>query len=713
MSLRISIALVVMVATGLNTFGQRRTFPFNPKVTIDPSKIDIARDSYGIPHIFAKTDPEVAYGLMWATAEDDFDTMQFLLMAAKGLMGVREGANGARIDYAVQLMGLHDFVEKNYEAEISDDFKRVLEASCLAANAYAAAHPEEVWYAKAFPVTPQEIVIGYMLGQSLMAGVDGVITGIMDGKYTRIFKREYNDTGIGSNAYAIHSSLSGTGETYLAINSHQPIEGILSWYEAHVCSEEGWNIHGSLFHGGVSIFHGTNEHLAWAHTTGDLDMADVYELEMHPRKKNLYRFDGEWKKLETRRAKLKVWLGKKRNFRLNITKKMWWSVYGPTLVTKKHGTFAFRMPTLFEVKPAEQWYRMNKATNFTEFYKALEIQGISMQNITYADRNDTIFFIANGKVPRRDPNYDWEQTLPGNTSATLWTQYLREDELVQSINPECGYLFNTNNSIFDHSCTAENPDCKSYPVSIGYRPEKKTNRGIRTQEIFDGLSQVDYEKLKEIKFDVQFPDTFVFLKDFSIADMLHYTSEDAPDLADVFNHFRAWNRRGDTTNVHAGLIYTTFYMVYNDNSVSAETIRDSAEVRKQVFLKHMRAAKERFIKHFGRIDVPLGQVQVLSRGGKEYAVAGGPDAIRAVYCNLRDDGKLQMWLGDGFVQMARFNKEGVKIESVNAYGASNKPSRAHYNDQMELFVQHRFKPNTLSKEEVYRTAAKVYHPGSK
>jgi acyl-homoserine lactone acylase PvdQ len=100
----------------------------------------------------------------------------------------------------------------------------------------------------------------------------------------------------------------------LAINSHQPIEGILSWYEAHVCSEEGWNMHGSLFHGGISIFHGTNENLAWAHTTGDLDMADVYHLEMHPRKKKWYKFDGEWHKLETHRAKLKVGLGKKRMF---------------------------------------------------------------------------------------------------------------------------------------------------------------------------------------------------------------------------------------------------------------------------------------------------------------------------------------------------------------------------------------------------------------
>ena len=710
MRVLLPLLLLIVCQSGI-VLGQSRIFPFDPKVSIDPSKIDIVRDEYGIPHIFAKTDAEVAYGLMWATAEDDFDTMQFLLMAAKGLMGVKEGADGAKIDYAVQLMGLHNHLAAHYEQEVPEDFKRILEAACLAANAYAAAHPEECWYKKAFPVTPQEVIIGYMLGQSLMAGVDKVVTGILDGSYKTEIKREINDDGIGSNAYAIHSSLSGTGETYLAINSHQPIEGILSWYEAHVCSEEGWNIHGSLFHGGVSIFHGTNEHLGWAHTTGDLDLADVYELEMHPKKKNLYKFDGEWLKLETRKAKLKVGLGRNKKFRINIKKKIWWSVYGPALVTKKHGTFAFRMPTLFEMKSAEQWYRMNKATNFTEFYKALEIQGVSMQNITYADKNDTIFFIANGKVPRRDPAYDWEQTLPGNTSATLWTEYLREDELVQSINPECGYLFNANNSIFDHSCTAENPDCNIFPAAIGYRPEKKTNRGIRSQQLFDGLSEVNYEKLKEIKFDVQFPEEYVFLKDYSVMDLFTYTAEDDSSLADVFDHFRAWNRRGDTANVHAALIYTTFYLLYYDESESVENIRDNPDIRKAFFLKNMRAAKERFMTNFGRIDVPLGQVQVLVRGDKEYAVAGGPDAIRAVYSQLRDDGKMTMWVGDGFIQMVRFTADGPVMESVNAFGASNKPSSPHYDDQMSLFVNHRFRPNSLDKSRIYSEAKRVYHPG--
>ena len=43
---------------------------------IRKDKITIARDSYGIPHIFAPTDPEVAYGLAYAHSEDDFKTIQ-------------------------------------------------------------------------------------------------------------------------------------------------------------------------------------------------------------------------------------------------------------------------------------------------------------------------------------------------------------------------------------------------------------------------------------------------------------------------------------------------------------------------------------------------------------------------------------------------------------------------------------------------------------
>jgi len=690
---------------------QVRKFKFEPTNIINPENIDIVRDEYGVPHIFGKTDAEVAYGLEWAASEDDFETLQFLLMAAKCHLGAHLGVEGARIDYAVQAMGLHEFVENNYESGVADDFKLILEAACQGVNAYAAAHPDEVWIKRAFPVTPQDVIIGFMLGQSLMAGVDGVISGILDGRFAKeLPKKEINDDGVGSNAYAFNSALTDHGNTYHIINSHQPLEGILSWYEAHLHSEEGWNITGGLFHGSVSVLHGTNENLSWAHTTGDLDLQDVYHMKMHPKKKKMYWFDGEWHKLETKRAKLRVGLGKKQGFKITIKKKYWWSKYGPTFITKQ-GTFAFRMPSLFEMNAGEQWYKMNKAKNYSEFYEALKIQGVVMQNITYADKYDTIFFIANGKVPLRDPNYDWSKVLPGDTSATLWTEYLKVEELVQNLNPACGYVFNTNNCIYNNTCLdyVNNPNL--FPVSIGYDAQKQTNRGNRSKEILEGLSYIDYEGIKKLKFDLQFPDSMVFLKNYPIMGLFDMKPADFPEVSDVLEKFQQWNFRADSTNMQAAVIFTMMYEMYNDNTFSVEDIRENDSIRQVFFLNNLKSTKERLLTHFGSIDLPLSKVQVLSRGGIDLAINGGPDAIRAVYCQERDDGKLAMYIGDGLVQLVKFTKDGPEIESINPYGSSNKPGSKHYTSQMKKFVAQEFKHMTLNKEEVYKNAAENYHPG--
>ena len=35
--------------------------------------------------------------------------------------------------------------------------------------------------------------------------------------------------------------------TRITTNSHQPWEGPVTWYEAHINSKEGWNMSGGLF----------------------------------------------------------------------------------------------------------------------------------------------------------------------------------------------------------------------------------------------------------------------------------------------------------------------------------------------------------------------------------------------------------------------------------------------------------------------------------
>ena len=77
---------------------------FNLLAQVDTDNIDIVRDKWGVPHIYGKTDKEAAYGLAWAHAEDDFETIQKTFLPAKGMLGSLEGMSGAVLDYAVELL---------------------------------------------------------------------------------------------------------------------------------------------------------------------------------------------------------------------------------------------------------------------------------------------------------------------------------------------------------------------------------------------------------------------------------------------------------------------------------------------------------------------------------------------------------------------------------------------------------------------------------
>lgn len=680
--------------------------------TIDPSRIEIVRDSFGVAHVFAPTDAECAYGVAWATAEDDFKLPQWFLMAITGNMGRYEGADGAAIDFAVKWTRVNDLTEERYMQDISPEFRAVAEGYAAGANAYAKAHKDEVTCKKCYPITGKDVVAGHMLGLALMGGIDGKIRRILNGGIKRDIPMK--DEGIGSNGFAFNASRTKDGATYLAVNSHQPIEGLLSFYEMHICSEEGWNIVGAMFHGSPVIFEGTNEYLGWGHTTGDVDNADYFQLEMHPKKKNLYNVDGEWKKLDQKKVKLVVGLGKKKRFRIPVWKKTWMSEFGPTLVTK-HGTFAIRMPALMEITPAEQWYQMDKAKNFSEFKKALEIQGISHQNITYADRNDTIAQIAHGLFPIRNPDFDWTKVVPGNTYKNRWTEYHPVKDYAQFVNPAAGYVFNCNNTAFDGTDPAEALDPTSFDPHMGYKFPKSTNRSRRFHELMqDYSSKIDYQDFKDIKFDNAFPDSMSMLGNYSLNEMFELTPEAYPDIADAIEIINRWDsyRGTDMADTNATLPICAAYILNETvHGKEKNRMKTDPEFRKVTIAGALSKAKDHLIKHFGKMSIPLGTFQVHQRGDVEIPISGGPDVLRAVYTQGFEEGKRRMYIGDGYVQMVRFNKGQLPIiESVNAFGSSSKAGSPYYTNQMQLFADQQFKPMSLNKEEVYKKAMKVYHP---
>jgi acyl-homoserine-lactone acylase len=669
---------------------------FNASSQINPANITIARDSFGVPHIFAPADPEVAYGLAWAHAEDDFETLQLVVLSGKALVGTALGKKGAEADYVINLLRIRQTVDEQWNT-LSPDFVALIKGYVEGLNAYAKAHPAEVKYKNAFPFDEKEYMTAVVFSTSLFCGVDQVLPQILRGKVATL--PGFNPQG--SNSFAFNSTKTTTGESFLAINAHQPQEGPVAFYEAHLQSEQGWNILGGLFPGGCLIFHGTNENLGWAHTVNYQDKIDVYQLEINPANKNQYKFDGQWINLEESKAKLHV-----KGIPITIGKKIYWSKYGATLKTEK-GVFSIRVPATMDIKALEEWYRMNKAKNFTEFYKAVSMTSLPMFNIMYADRYDTIFYISNGKMPRRNPDtaYHWKSTLPGNTSATLWTTFKPIGELPQYINPPSGYLFNTNHSPFLATDSIYNLDRKKFDKNDGYETYHN-NRSQRVTELMKGIDKIDYNTFKRIKFDQQLPQQLKYT--YGIDSMMNLSVADYPALKEVIANFQGWDKKAIANSKGAAV----FLLVYD--YISKKLAGTAArQLTRAESIETYQYVNDYMIQHFGKTDLVLGDIQKLVRGDDVRPAWGLPDVLTAAYTEPYKDGMRKVISGDAYICFVRYPKNGGLpiIESVNTFGASMHPDSPHFKDQMAMFQNQQTKHMTLDKQEVLRTAEKVYHPG--
>jgi acyl-homoserine-lactone acylase len=661
---------------------------------VNPANITIARDSFGVPHIFAPTDAEAAYGLAWGHAEDDFDDIQLMMLSGKAALGSALGKPGAQADYVINLLRCRETVEEQWNS-LSPDFIELVKGYVAGLNAYGRAYPQQVKYKKVFPFNEKDYIASVVFSLSIFCGVDRVLPQVLSGSIATIpgFSPQ------GSNAIAVHPSRTTTGEAFLAINAHQPLEGPTAFYEAHVQSGQGWNMLGGVFPGGCLIFHGTNENLGWAHTVNYMDKLDLYQLEMNPADNNQYRFDGQWIGLETKKIKLRV-----KGIPVTIGKKVYWSKYGATVKTKK-GVFSLRLPANMDIRALEQWYRMNKARNFTEFYKALGMTSLPMFNIMYADRYDTIFYVSNGKMPRRnpDPQYNWQSTLPGNTSATLWTSFKPIQELPQYINPASGYLFNTNHSPFLATDPAGNLDPKKFDRNDGYETYHN-NRSQRITELVKDIRQFDYPAFKRIKFDYQLPRQLQY--PYGIDSMLNLPAAGYPQLKEIITTFQQWDRRAVAGSRGAAIFLLLYYHV-------ADRLKGQAprQLTKAESVETYQSVYDYMLRHFNRTDLVLGDIQKLVRGDDARPASGVPDVLASAYSELYKDGQRKIISGDAYICFVRYPKTGLPIiESVNTFGASSHPGSPHYKDQMGLFQQQQTKHMTLDKEEILRTAERVYHP---
>lgn len=688
---------VVLIALGAIIVSDRMAQPAEPDRATLLAKaahynVRIKRDTWGVPHIVGKTDPDVAFGLGYAQSEDDFATLQSVTLAGRGTLAASEGIGGATTDYLVHLFRVWENVNARYTTDIPPDVRRIAEAYADGANLYAAQHPEKVTPG-ALPFTGKDIVAGFVFKTPFFYGLDGVLKDLTSPKPTDTSSKT------GSNGLAVAPSRSADGATRLLVNSHQPYAGPVSWYEVVLESGEGWHVAGGVFPGSPFMLHGHNAHLGWANTVNDPDLADVYKLTINPANENQYKLDGKWVDFEKSDAALRVKLFGPLIW--TVHRDVLWSKHGPVLKTD-HGVYAIRYAGMNEIRQVVQYYRLNKSRDLAEWKKAMALNYLPSINYVYADEKGNIGYVYNGEFPIRKSGVDWQGQLPGDRSDLIWHGFLPFDKLLQVWNPKSGFVFNSNNTPFQSTDPVDDPKPSDYPDWMGIQTNM-TNRAYRAEETFGADTAITAQKFHDYKFDLAYSPRSEVADE--IAEILKVDPKSDADLKQAQTILRSWDRKTDIHNRGTALAVLMGLEVSQKKKTPSPVTPIEA-------LHHAIANLK---SHFGRIDPEWGQLNRMRRGKIDVPIDGGPDVYRAVYGEPQDDGTLTAMDGDTLIMFVTWDKDGkLSSQSIHQFGSATLDETSkHYADQTPLFVKMQLKPVWFTQDQLKGHIESDYKPGDK
>ncbi|WP_417591931.1 acylase [Parasphingorhabdus sp.] len=724
------LAIGLMIAFVLAAIGLAIWEPMTVEEAAAPPDLSyearIVRDEFGVPHIFGKTDADVAYGVAYAHAEDDFSTLQEVTAMTRGRMATLNGAASAPIDYIAALLDVRGTVTRKYD-DLPEDVRLLLDGYASGLNAYAEKHPDEVRLTKLFPVNGQDIAAGFVLRSPFFFGLNNPIEALVQNKPLPreggprlsgepakpsihplspdkiIDEKKVTPVGPdpdenGSNAYAVAPERSPEAKTRLISNSHQPLRGNVAWYELVVHSDEGWDFAGANFPGSPFPFLGHNKYLGWTNTVNRPDLVDIYKLTLND-KKDAYLFDGEWKPLEKKRVWLKIKFGP---FVIPYPQVAYRSIHGPVIMNDS-GAYAVRYAGIDELDMLTQYYRINKATNFDEWQAAMAGQGVPATNFIYADAEGNIGLYYNAMFPDRPEGFDWRGVLPGDSSKALWQKTLPFTRVPALVNPASGYVMNSNNTPYIAAGPGDElkPDNFSPLLGIEDDQTNRSRRSIALLERANADGKISDAELWAIKYDTGY-EKAGYAKDWldSIA---------ALDLKDNAKLLKAqqllnqwdWNLDGRGAADALALIVLRPANKAHYNRAKKPDPRLILE-----------ETVDHLTQYFDRIDPPMLDVLRLRQGNVDLPIDGGNDTIRAsTLWDVDDDGRLSVRHGDSFIMFIEWAKDGkVYSRSIQPFGAATtRPDSPHYTDQMQLFVDKKLKPVWFDPKELekHKTSEKV------
>jgi acyl-homoserine-lactone acylase len=693
------------------------------------ARVTIMRDTWGVPHVYGKSDADAVFGLMYAQAEDDFKRVELNFINAMGRLAEVEGEREVWRDLRMKLFIDPDDLKRQYAAS-APWLKKLMVAWADGLNYYLHTHPQTV--PKLITHFEPWMALSFSEG-SIGGDIESVDLKQLEQLYSKsapLLAAAELPTGLdpepqGSNGFAISPSITRDGHALLMINPHT------SFYfrpEVQVSSAEGLNAYGAVTWGQFFVYQGFNDRIGWMHTSGGGDVIDEYaETVAEHNGKFSYKYASGEKPMKEQRIRLPYKLATGGMGEKIVT--VYYSHHGP-IVREDDGKWIAVKLMNEPLKALTQSYERTKARNYAAFYKTMELRTNSSNNTVYADADGNIAYFHGNFIPIRDTRFNFKLPVDGSDPATEWKGLHEVKDTITLFNPKNGWIENTNNWPFT-AAGQYSPRQQDYPAYMSMNPENA--RGIHAVRVLENKKDFTLESLIAAAYDTRLTAFEPMLPQLLRAyDGLPADDPQKAALAEPIAALRGWDMRYSLTSVPTTLavywgqdLANSYGRTARARGVPVIDYISSDAIPPAERLRSLTNAIARLRADFGRWQQPWGDVNRFQRVSDDDAqayddnkpslpvpFASGTWGSLAAFGMTSKPGTRKIYgeRGNSFVAAVEFGPR-IRAKSILAGGESGDPASKHFTDQAEMYSKGEFKDVLFYKEDVEKHLERQYHPG--
>ena len=470
--------------------------------------VEVRRDRWGVPHIYATSQRDLFFAQGFVAAQDRLFQMEMWRRQGEGRLAEVLGPAAIQRDRFARLFTYRGSMAREWAA-YGPDTKAIVTAFVGGVNAFIAQAgdvlpPEfamlgfkpEPWnitvpLARATGLSgvsngSSEVLRAQLIAALGVKAVDELmpadpvraldpapgldlngITAASLGGFAGTFGDVAYNRIEGSNNWVVNGTKTTTGRAILANDPHRVITNPAVRYLAHLVAP-GWNVIGAGEPAAPGIAIGHNDRIAFGLTVVGMDQQDVYVESLGPcagdapTALTCVKSATGWKRIEARTDTIRVKGEAPRAVVLQFT------AHGPIVSVDTVRKRAFAIKSV-HAEPGTASYlgslALDRARNWTQFEAAMTRWLMPSENMIYADVEGNIGWIAAGLMPTRK----WSGLLPvPGDGSHEWSGFVPGRALPRAYNPASGFINTSNDNILPTGYTTP----ISYEWATRYRAER-------------------------------------------------------------------------------------------------------------------------------------------------------------------------------------------------------------------------------------------------